>query len=214
MSPTQFHHVLNSLPTLFCLSSSKHSTDLTAPVSQPPQCPVVPGMLTQIISLPRWFGPGISFPGSHPSWAAGGQQACSGHKNMSSILLYLEPSTSIPLLLLKIKNFIDKIPSSLSWFQGEPLSKNQSGTSLVAQWLRIHLPMQGTQVRAMVWEDPTCRRATKPRRHNYWARAPQLLKHHNYWSLRTRTKSSPCSHNKRKPTCSSEDPTQPKIKKK
>ena len=26
--------------------------------------------------------------------------------------------------------------------------------SLVAQWLRICLPMQGTQVRALVWEDP------------------------------------------------------------
>ena len=37
-----------------------------------------------------------------------------------------------------------------------------SGTSLVAQWLRIHLPMQGTRVRSLVWEDPTCHGATKP----------------------------------------------------
>ena len=29
--------------------------------------------------------------------------------------------------------------------------------------------MQGTRVRALVWEDPTCRRATKPVSHNYWA---------------------------------------------
>ena len=41
------------------------------------------------------------------------------------------------------------------------------GASLVAQWLRIHLPMQGTWVRALVWEDPTCHGATKPVRHNY-----------------------------------------------
>ena len=41
------------------------------------------------------------------------------------------------------------------------------GTSLVAQWLRIHLPMQGTRVRSLVQEDPTCRGATKPVRHNY-----------------------------------------------
>ena len=27
--------------------------------------------------------------------------------------------------------------------------------SLVVQWLRIHLPMQGTQVQSLVWEDPT-----------------------------------------------------------
>ena len=41
------------------------------------------------------------------------------------------------------------------------------GTSLVAQWLRIHLPMQGTQVQALVREDPTCCGATKPVHHNY-----------------------------------------------
>ena len=30
----------------------------------------------------------------------------------------------------------------------------------MAQWLRIRLPMQETRVRAVVWEDPTCRGAT------------------------------------------------------
>ena len=41
------------------------------------------------------------------------------------------------------------------------------GASLVAQWLRICLPMQGTRVQALVWEDPTCRGATRPVSHNY-----------------------------------------------
>ena len=41
----------------------------------------------------------------------------------------------------------------------------EEGASLVAQWLRICLLMQGTQVRALVWEDPTCRRATRPMSH-------------------------------------------------
>ena len=41
--------------------------------------------------------------------------------------------------------------------------------SLVVQWLRICLPMQGTRVRALVWQDPTCRGATRPVSHNYWA---------------------------------------------
>ena len=41
------------------------------------------------------------------------------------------------------------------------------GASLVAQWLGVHLPMQGTRVRALVWEDPTCHRATRPVSHNY-----------------------------------------------
>ena len=59
---------------------------------------------------------------------------------------------------------------------------------MVAQWIRIHLPMQGTRVQALVHEDPTCRRATESVCHNYWAcalepvshnyraRVPQLLK--------------------------------------
>ena len=41
------------------------------------------------------------------------------------------------------------------------------GTSLAAQWLRICLPMQGTRVKPLVQEDPTCRGATKPVDHNY-----------------------------------------------
>ena len=35
------------------------------------------------------------------------------------------------------------------------------GTSLVAQWLRIRLPIQGTWVRSLVREDPTCHGATE-----------------------------------------------------
>ena len=85
--------------------------------------------------------------------------------------------------------------------------------SLVVQWLRIRLPMQGTRVQALVREDPTCHRATKPVRHNYWACEPQLLSLHattteaqvptahalqqrevtTMRSPRTATKSSPCS---------------------
>ena len=45
--------------------------------------------------------------------------------------------------------------------------KRNNRASLVAQWLRICLPMQGTRVRALVWEDPTCRGATGPVSHNY-----------------------------------------------
>jgi len=41
------------------------------------------------------------------------------------------------------------------------------GTSLVAWWIRLHLPMEGTQVRSLVWEDSTCRGATKPVWHGY-----------------------------------------------
>ena len=45
--------------------------------------------------------------------------------------------------------------------------RNEVRTSLVAQWLRMCLSMQGTRVRALVQEDPTCHGATKPVRYNY-----------------------------------------------
>ena len=41
--------------------------------------------------------------------------------------------------------------------------------------------MQGTRVRALVREDPTCRGATKPVRHNYRACALEPTSH-NYWA--------------------------------
>ena len=47
------------------------------------------------------------------------------------------------------------------------LIKNLDRASLVAQWLRVCLPTQGTQAQALVWEDPTCRGATGPMNHNY-----------------------------------------------
>ena len=108
-------------------------------------------------------------------------------------------------------------------------------TSLVGQWIRIRLPRQGKQVRALVWEDFTCHRAAGPLRHNYWAHALEPS-NHNFWahvlqlpkpvclepvlcnkedtavrSLSTATKSSPHLSATGK-AHSNEDPTQPKIK--
>ena len=47
--------------------------------------------------------------------------------------------------------------------------------SLVVQWLRIRLPLHGTQVRALIREDPTCHGTPKPACHT--AKACTL---HNY----------------------------------
>ena len=88
--------------------------------------------------------------------------------------------------------------------------------------------MQGTWVWALVGEDPTCRRATKPVRYNYWARA---LEHasHNYWACAPWARApqqekplqweacapqgsvAPAHRNERKRARSSEDPMQPII---
>ena len=82
------------------------------------------------------------------------------------------------------------------------LKSTITGTSLVAQWLRIRLPMQGTRVQALVQEDPTCRGATKPSCHNYGACALQPISH-NYRAcvpqLLKPVRLEPVLHNKEKP---------------
>ena len=100
-----------------------------------------------------------------------------------------------------------------------------SWASLVAQWLRICLSMQGTWVWALVREDPTCRGAGKPVRHNYRACALEPTSH-NYWAHMPRAcalqqekpsqwearapqwRVAPARRNYRKPTHNNEDPTQ------
>ena len=60
--------------------------------------------------------------------------------------------------------------------------------------------MQGTRAWALVREDPTCRRATKPIHHNYWACALEPVSH-NCWArvpqLLKPVHLEPVLHNKR-----------------
>ena len=83
----------------------------------------------------------------------------------------------------------DHLASHLPLLDSSLNLKWYSWSSLVAQWLRICLPMQGTWVWALVREDPTCRGAAKPVCHNYWACALEPASH-NYWGPCVR---SPCS---------------------
>ena len=73
----------------------------------------------------------------------------------------------VQLLNLTDKDFAAIIRTMLKEVTETVLKEVKEGASLVAQWLRICLPMQGTRVRALVWEDPTCRGATRPVSHNY-----------------------------------------------
>ena len=89
--------------------------------------------------------------------------------------------------------------------------------------------MQGTEVQALVREDPTCRRATKPgttttdpvpysqRATTTEARAPRAPQQREATDMRsprTARKSSPrWQQVERKPARSNKDPTQPKIDK-
>ena len=80
------------------------------------------------------------------------------------------------------------------------------GTFLVVQ-LRILLPMQGTWVWSLVWEDPVCHEATEPcalehASYNYWSHTPQLRSPHaqSLWSTREATaERRPCTAMKRSP---------------
>ena len=81
-------------------------------------------------------------------------------------------------------------------------------TSPVAQWLRIRLPMQGTWVRSLVQEDPTCCGATKPLHHNYQPTCRQLLKPVRLEPVLCNKR----SHCREKPTHGDEDSMQPEIK--
>ena len=102
--------------------------------------------------------------------------------------------------------------------KGQESKELATGASLVAQWFRVCLPMQGTWVRALVWEDPTCHGATKPVSHNYWACAsgacaPKRERPRQWEAHTPQWRVAPICRNWRKPSHRNEDPTQPKINK-
>ena len=99
---------------------------------------------------------------------------------------------------------------------------NKIWTSLVVQWIGIHLPVLET-VRSLVWEDSTCWGAPKFMHHDDWAHMLQLLKPSHLEPVQQQKPlrweaSAPqwrvalACHNWRKLGCSNEDPLQPKIK--
>ena len=100
--------------------------------------------------------------------------------NSSCVFVYVFYYSVVSILI-----FVDflKIHCLLlsKWFCGLFLLLRIRRTSLVAQSLRVRLPIQGTRVRALVRENSTCRGATKPVHHNYWACALEPASH-NYWA--------------------------------
>ena len=57
-------------------------------------------------------------------------------------------------------------------------SKRKFGTSLVVQWLRIHIAIQGMQIKSPGWGNkiPHTTAQLNPMYHSYWACAPQILR--------------------------------------
>ena len=69
------------------------------------------------------------------------------------------------------------VPELNRWTENLKLKIQSCRTSLVAQWLRICLQIQGTWVPSLVQEDSTYRGASKPEYHNYWASNLQVMLH-------------------------------------
>ena len=127
----------------------------------PPHCSVYPHPGHQRPEKPiKYSAPCESFFGSNPRVS---YPLCSGHTG---------PHPALPSRPCQLA------PLPLSSLLTHPIFKTANpGTSLVAQCLRICLPMQGTWVRALRREDPTCRGATKPAREPQLpSPCPQLLK--------------------------------------
>ena len=114
---------------------------------------------------------------------------------------------------MNARTFIDCGSSQIKLYKNESTDKSTLSflcyfsdlervmrASLVAQWLTVCLPMQGTRVRALVWEDPTCRGATRPVSHNYWACAfgacaPQQERPRQWEARALRWRVAPARHN-------------------
>ena len=80
-------------------------------------------------------------------------------------LLTLDCSDGLLLILLIVK-------SNLPQYHSNPHSRDintTSRTSLGVEWIGICLPLQGTQVWSLSWEDFTCHGQLKPTCHSDWA---------------------------------------------
>ena len=67
-------------------------------------------------------------------------------------------------------------PTTLLTFLGEKVVWVADGVIPGGQVVKNQPAMQGTGLRSLVWEDPTCLGATKPMSHNYWGHVLQLRK--------------------------------------
>ena len=105
--------------------------------------------------------------------------------NMTSgcVWVYFKKKTSIWISRLsKEKPLSPGWEGTIRSFEGLKRTERwRKWTSLVVQWLGVRLPVQVTRVQSLVWEDCTCRRATKPECHSYRACTLEP-RNHSYWS--------------------------------
>ena len=90
------------------------------------------------------------------------EQDTTPEKQLNEVEIENIPEKGFRIMIVKIQDLRKRMEAKI-----EKMQEMFNRTSLVAQWLRICLPMQETRVRALVQEDPTCCVATKPVHHNY-----------------------------------------------
>ena len=155
----------------------------------------------------QWARPPCSSPspGVHSDWRPSSQWC---HPAISSSVV---PFSSCPQSLPASE--FSGLLNSNSRIISQPFKlyfsclKTERWGPLVAQWWGVHLPMQGTLVRSLVWEEPTHCRETRPRHHNYWDCA---LEPTHYWALLTLLKPAfPRVHSQKKGSPCNEKPVQP-----
>ena len=101
--------------------------------------------------------------------------------------------------------------SSIPFTNSQRLNlRNTPRTSLVVQWVRSGLPLQGTRFPHLVWGDSKRHRATNPKRCSSWSPCAWEPMLHNRGS---HGEEEPGHRNQEKPMGNSEDPVQPKINK-
>ena len=76
-------------------------------------------------------------------------------------------------------------------------------------WLRVHQPVQETQVPSLIWKVHTFPLSNKASAHNYCACALEPV----LSNKRSHSNEKTAYHNKRKPVHSNVDPGQPKLNK-
>ena len=131
----------------------------------------------KIVTLPRWSLMARTTAGA--GFQNGMLQDCGTHSTREVGLPH-SPRDRIPVCGLSLLQLWGWIVKGHLWglrtivHTGSPgehglagPSKLGSRASLVVQWLRIHLPMQGIQVQSLLQEDPTRCVGTKPMDHNY-----------------------------------------------
>ena len=92
------------------------------------------------------------------------QEVSPKHKTLNKTKLFEAPPPPLSLVKLALGTWRSSSITAQNW------------VSLVMQWVRLPLSMQGTLVSSLVLEDSICWGATKPVSHNYWTclRSPWL----------------------------------------